>query len=104
MSGGNSGGYIPSPTTKFDCQNGEILTRLSNIDPDVLNQHQVGNVLDVSIIDNSVVVENENGEILGSILHINVSELKECIEGGNDYSAEIIEIINSICRVKISII
>lgn len=102
MSGGSTGGYIPSSKTKFDCDNGIIITLLSTIDIVVLSQHSIGDILIVTLNNNSVVVENGNGEILGSVLHVNVNELRECLEGGNTYSAEIFSIIGTSCRVKIS--
>lgn len=102
MSGGNSGGYMPSIKNKFDCETGVIATLLSSIDIQVLSQHLAGETLIVALSQNSVVVENGDGEILGSVLHANVDELRECIENGNSYSAIIVSIMNTNCKVKIS--
>lgn len=92
MSGsGGGGGYDPPPAVKFDCITSYIKTVLSSINLTVLNKHEVGAILIVSIEGNdTVIVEDGDGEILGSILHANSDDLTECIKAGNVYSAEII--------------
>jgi hypothetical protein len=102
MCGGSSGGYIPSPRAGFDCEIGVITTNVSSVDLNVLATHSVGDILDVLLQDNIVVLENGNGEILGSVLHVNIRELKECIKRGNGYEAVITSINNTQCKVKIS--
>ncbi|UMB53934.1 hypothetical protein MKD41_00280 [Lutibacter sp. A64] len=102
MSGGNNYGYVPTSKSKFECEHGIIITILSTIDVAVLSQHLKGDILIVKLYNKSVVLENGNGEILGSVIHVNVNELRECIESGNNYSAEIVSIIGIACKVKIS--
>ena len=102
MSGSGSGGYEPSVKTNFDCDTGVIITNLSSVDFQILAQHKSGDILSVEIFQNSVIVVNGNGETLGSVLHANVVELRECIELGNIYSAEIISITVTSCKVQIS--
>jgi hypothetical protein len=92
MSGsGGGGGYDPPPAVKFNCKTSYIKTVISSINLAVLNKHNVGTILTVAIDENdTVIIEDGDGEILGSILHLNSDDLVECIKAGNEYSAEII--------------
>jgi len=101
MSGSSGGGYVPSVRTNFDCDTGVILTNLSSIDITVLVRCSIGDILHVRIEHDIVIVEDGNGEILGSVVHANVVELKECIEAGSSYAAKILNITGTSCRVKI---
>jgi len=101
MSGSGSGGYTPSPRTSFDCETGTIITSLSSVNIEALPSHSVGDLLIVEIYKNTIVVVDNNGEILGSILHSNVNELKDCIELGNQYTARITSITETSCTVRI---
>lgn len=102
MSGGSTDGYIPSQKTSFDCETGTIVTNVASIDLSVLSHHKVNDILDVILNNNSVTLENENGEILGSVLHPDVKDLIECLKKGNNYYAQIMLISGTICRVLIS--
>jgi hypothetical protein len=103
MSGsGGGGGYDPPPAVKFNCITSVIKTAVSSINIDVLNKHDVGAILDVNIDNNStVLIEDGDGEILGSILHLNSDDLVACIKAGNTYSAEIIAKTAVSCTVLI---
>ena len=101
MSGGG-GGYIPPVNkNKFDCTVGVITTMLASINVELVAGCSVGDIFNVSIVNNAVVVENNDGEILGSILHELVTALKECIEQGYTYQAEIISLLGLTCKVRI---
>lgn len=102
MSGSGGGGYVPPQRTKFDCENGQIITILSSVDLVVLKKLVAGIVLEVEIGESeSLIVLNANGERVGSIIHPNTSDIIECIKKGNHYDAEIVEINYPACKVKI---
>ncbi|AQX85142.1 hypothetical protein I6H88_19765 [Elizabethkingia bruuniana] len=103
MSGSGSSGYIPPKRTDFDCETSIINTNISSIDIEILKKHKIGDILTITISKNSsLVVENNNGEILGSILHINTSQIIECImERNSKYIATIMNIDSHTCKIKI---
>lgn len=102
MSGSGGGGYVPPQRAKFDCEIGQIITILSSIDYTLLKKLQVGTILEVEIgVNESLVVLNADGEIVGSIVHPNTSDIIECIKKGNHYNAEIVEINYPACKVKV---
>lgn len=101
-SGSGSGGYTPMPSSGFNCIHGVIDTNLVSVDFELLKKYSVGDILNVDMLGKTVVIENNDGEILGSVLHSNLEDLKECIEQGNEYQAEITKILPSVCNVRIS--
>ncbi len=102
MSGSGGGGYVPPQRTKFDCKLSQINTLLSSIDLDVLKKLSVKDILEVEIGDNeALIVIDKDGEILGSVVHINTSDIIECIKKGNNYDATILEINFPVCRIRI---
>lgn len=102
MSGSNGGGYIPPQSTKFDCETSIIRTFVSSIDLEVLAKHCQGDILDVIIGTNdTLLLEDGNGEILGAILHLNTSDIINCINLSSTYEAEILQINNPACKVEI---
>ncbi|TBX69622.1 hypothetical protein EZL74_07020 [Flavobacterium silvisoli] len=102
MSGSGGGGYVPPQRAKFDCDNGQVITTLSSVDLIVLKKLAVGVILEVEIGGNeSLVVIDADGEIVGSIVHPSTSDIIECIKKGNHYEAEIVEINYPACKVKI---
>ena len=101
MSGSGSS-YIPTRSTEFNCDSSVITTTVSSIDLVVLSKHKVGDILEVVLsIKESLVLEDGDGEILGSIVHINTSDIIDCIKKGALYVAEIISINSPACRVQI---
>ncbi|MCU4157455.1 hypothetical protein J1N10_15870 [Carboxylicivirga sp. A043] len=98
---GSSRGYVPTYSSDYECDKGTIVTNLASPDYTVLAQHNVGEILTISILSNNIVVENNNGEILGSVIHEHTEKLKECIAQGNIYSAKIIQLNDYTCKVKI---
>jgi len=102
MSGSGGGGYVPPQRTKFDCENGQIITILSSVVLVVLKKLVAGIVLEVEIGESeSLIVLNADGERVGSIIHPSTSDIIECIKKGNHYDAEIVEINYPACKVKI---
>lgn len=102
MSGSGGSGYVPPQRTKFDCENGQIITMLSSVDLVVLKKLVSGIILEVEIgVNESLIVLNADGEIVGSIVNPSTSDIIECIKKGNHYDAEILEINYPACKVKI---
>ena len=102
MSGSSGGSYVAPQSSKFDCETGVIITTVSSINIVVLNKYRVGVVLDVHLGKNeSLILEDGDGEILGTILHPNTVDIIECIKLGSLYEAEIVFINSPSCRVKI---
>lgn len=102
MSGSNGGGYIPPERTKFDCETSIIRTNVSSIDLAVLAKHKQGDILEIVIGKNeALLIEDGNGEILGSVLHLNAPDIINCIKKGASYEAEIIKINTPTCQVEI---
>lgn len=102
MSGSGGGGYEPPQRTKFNCDTTIIVTDISSIDIKVLNKHVVGDILEVLLGSNdNLILEDGDGEILGAVLHLNTSDIVECIKNGATYNATITIINTPSCRVKI---
>lgn len=102
MSGSGGGGYVPPQRTKFDCETSQIDTLLSSIDLAVLKKLKVKDDLDVEIGDNgALIVISGDGELVGSVVHINTSDIIECVNQGYTYKATIIEINFPACKVRI---
>lgn len=102
MSGSGGGGYTPPQRTEFDCKTGIIRTTISSVNIAVLNKHNTSDILDVELSDNkTLILVDGDGEILGSILHLNTLDIIKCIENGNEYEAEIISITYPACTVII---
>lgn len=103
MSGSGGGGYIPPQRNKFDCETSIIITNVSSINIVVLAKHTVGIFLEVVLGENrEILLEDGDGEILGTILHLNTSDLVDCIDNGAEYEAEIQRINTPACTVKIT--
>lgn len=102
MSGSGGGGYVPPQRAKFDCENGQIITTLSSADLEVLKKLALGTILEVEIgASESLVVINADGEIAGSIVHPSTADIIECIQKGNVYEAEVVEINYPAYKIKI---
>ena len=103
MSGSGGGGYEPPQRTKFDCYTSIINTTVSSLDVKILEKRKAGDILKVVLGRNeSLLLEDGDGEILGAILHLNTPDIIDCIKNGASYKAEIININSPACRVKIS--
>lgn len=102
MSGSGGGGYIPTQSSVFDCENSIITTNVSSINLEVLNKRKIDDLLIVEIgVSESLVLVDGDGEKLGSILHTNTTDIFECIKLGHEYEAVITNITFPACRVKI---
>lgn len=102
MSGSGGGGYVPPQGAKFDCENGQIITTMSSANLVVLKKLGLGIILEIEIGENdSLVIINADGEIVGSIVHPSTSDIIECIKNGSNYEAKIVEINYPSFKLKI---
>ncbi|RXQ90968.1 hypothetical protein EO244_12755 [Ancylomarina salipaludis] len=99
---GSSGSYMPIKRQTFNCISGSIFTEIASANFEVLKLYSVGHIFNVGLLNGKVVIENNDGEVLGSIIHENLQELIDCILEGNEYSAKITSISNYNYKVKIS--
>lgn len=103
MSGSGGSAYVAPQRASFDCNTSVIITDISSIDIDVLNRNSVGNILDVVLNEFDILqLDDNNGEVLGVVLHRNTADIIECIKNGAEYQAEITQINTPSCKVKIS--
>lgn len=103
-SGGNtfSGGFDTSADT---CDSLFIDTFLSSPKEDVIAKIMVGTTLDVGILTISgmaVVGVLFQGQMAGGLASPKVQRLRECIEQGTDYLAEVIQINDGQVRVHVA--
>jgi hypothetical protein len=102
MSGSGNGGYVPPQKTIFACETSTISTTLSSVDLDLLKKLEVGDKLEVLIgARDTLVVNNNDGELIGSIIHGNTSDIIECIKEGTEYEATVLAINFPSCRISI---
>lgn len=104
MSGsGGFGAYELPARAKFDCLSGTVTIKVSSVDLEVLTELSAGDKLEIEISGSgSLVLIDKNGQILGSLMHPNTSDIINCIKEGNDYVATIISIASPTCTVKIT--
>lgn len=77
-------------------------TELRNTDSDILDGINIGDVFPVEVRDGRPCVVDYDGQIIGSILESLGELILDCVEEGNGYRAEIIEIENQRCEVRVS--
>ncbi|WP_459212073.1 hypothetical protein [Aquimarina rhabdastrellae] len=103
MSGSSGGGYVPPQSNSFlDCETGKFSTYVSSIDIDVLKNLNIGDILEVELLSNKIILSNSNGENLGSIINQKNQNLEKCINQGFEFEAKIISIDSPACQVLIN--
>ncbi|WP_143559423.1 hypothetical protein [Sphingobacterium sp. JB170] len=103
MSGsGGFGGYEPPPAAAFNCLSSSITTKLSSVDLALLPNIVIGDILEVEVNDRrTLVVLEGNGVLLGSVIHTNSGDVIACIDAGNSYEAEVVQLTPLTCTVTI---
>jgi len=99
--GGGVGGYEPSIST---CDSLVIETLLSSPKPSVVANLSLGAILLVQTQQSggvTVVVLLYQNEVAGGLASPQVARLRECIEQGTQYQANVISISNGQVRVRI---
>jgi hypothetical protein len=102
MSGSGNGNYIPPQRSYFDCETGVIRISVSSIDVNVLSKHKVGDILKILLgTKDELLIEDGDGETLGAVLHLNTTDILNCIKNGYQFEAEILSINSPSCRAEI---
>lgn len=99
-SGGGGGSWDPPPTV---CDLLDISTQLSSPKAAVIAGLAVGDVLEVALQSGAgtVVVVLSHGQVAGGLASPDVQRLRECLEGGTQYSAVIREINDAQVKVRV---
>lgn len=79
-----------------------IITHIINPKPNLTNQLVMGDVLIVALDSNLVTIQNNQGQIIGTIAPPNIDKLIDCINQGNFYNATITEINGGYIRVQVT--
>lgn len=98
---GGGGGSWEAPST---CENLVIDTQLSSPKPAVIAGIKVGDVLDVTLQQGAgtTVVVMHGGQIAGGLASPQVQRLRECLEGGTVYGAEVTAINGAQVKIRVS--
>jgi hypothetical protein len=102
-SGGGGGGSWDPPPTR--CELLVIDTQLSSPKAAVIASISVGDILDVALRPHDggvLVVVLHNEEVAGGLASPNLPRLRECIEGGTQYAAEVNAINGAQVKVRVS--
>ncbi|MFD2521577.1 hypothetical protein [Emticicia soli] len=101
MSGGGPSAHFSSSGTTDECSNLHLTTKLATPNPDLIANLEIGMILDVTLSNGSIVVVTELGEIVGSVIGRDSVKLKNCMENGYSFSAEILNLNGGSCDVLI---
>jgi hypothetical protein len=100
--GGYGGGFV---STAPSCENLVINTQISSPKMQVIQGITVGTVLEVVIelaSTVSVVVVKHKGHIAGGVASPNVQRLRECIQQGTVYQAQVIAVNGPQVNIRIA--
>jgi len=103
MSGSGGGGWANEPSVDT-CETLRETTTLNSPQKAVINLLNVGNLLNVIVSKQGkavVVLALYQGQVAGTITSSIIQKLAECIEGGHEYVAEVIELQGGACKVRI---
>lgn len=104
--GGSGGGYSDYSTgassPSMDCASLNFETTLLSSNPEILLTLHLRQRLQIRQNQYSAVAQTDAGEPVGSIV-TNVSQLLACMDKGNLYVAEILNIEDGACRVKVTL-
>lgn len=100
--GGNFGGGGGTPP--FNCTNVSIKTNIISPDPNVLKTIHSGDILQVSLqtATGPLIAVTAKGKTLGAIFIKDPTSLIACINNGNSYKAEILNISGGDVQILIT--
>ena len=102
MSGSGGGTWIDQPGD--NCATLSQQTTLNSPNRTVLCQLEKGTVLEVSVnkVGKALTVQAlHNGQVAGTITSSINQRLAECMEEGNEYVAEVMDVQGGACRVHV---
>jgi hypothetical protein len=103
MSGAGGGGGFGAPAGT--CDTLVIDTLLSSPKPDVVALIEVGDVLDVTLADESgttTVVVTKDGAVAGGLAAPMLPRLRQCMLEGTEYAAKVTAKKDALVRVRVS--
>ena len=104
-SGGGGGGGVDTPV--FDCADLVIDTQISSPKPAVIATLKVGDLLEVATQNSAgavVVVLLHKGKVAGGLASPQLHRLRECLNSGTQYRAEVKSINAGQVRVRVEAI
>jgi hypothetical protein len=104
MSGSGGGGGGGGVTPVFDCTSLVIDTQISSPKPAVIGTLKVGDLLDVEARTSAgtvVVVLLYKGKVAGGLASPQLHQLRECLDSGTQYHAEVKSIKAGQVRVRV---
>jgi len=100
-SGGEIGG---APDSSTNCEELVIVTQISSPKQNVVEKLHVGDILEIKLIsenDLSIVTVIHKDEVVGGVVHLDVAQLRKCLNDGFLFNAEIITIDEGQVRIRI---
>ncbi|TXD92830.1 hypothetical protein FUT87_08525 [Mitsuaria sp. TWR114] len=108
MSGSSSsrGSWTDVVVDEISCDRLFIDTQLSSPRADVVDKLSPGDRLDVALDTGrrDVVVVLYRGELAGGLASPNLSRLRDCLNGGTVYEAEVMEVNGGQIRVNVKVV
>ncbi|MDS0786829.1 hypothetical protein OSB94_01845 [Proteus vulgaris] len=107
MSGSGSasfGGLFGQNSSDTLCENIRFTAQLSSPNPTVISQLIVGDIMDIQQTSQhglSLTVAVFNGQVAGGIASPQIQRIRECIDLGTQYIAEVIQINGGQVMVKV---
>jgi hypothetical protein len=102
-SGGGGGGGVPD--TQPSCNDLKFTILVSSPQPAAVAALKVGDVLDIDVAQRGaqvVVRVLQNGTLVGGLAGPDATRLRNCIEDGHDYQAEVLSITGGQVRVEVT--
>lgn len=85
----------------MNCETVNFVTALLSSNPEILEALKIGDLLQVTRGEFSVVVKTAGEEKVGSIV-AHATQLLACMESGHSFIAEVKEILDGVCRVQVT--
>ena len=90
----------------LDCPGLDFLATLASPDPDGVDSLKEGDILDVALIEQAGVtiigVVQSEGKAIGSVVSDRAAQLRECLQRGFTYDAEVASVVGGAVKVRIS--
>lgn len=104
MSGSGGGSFGGSPIDGLQCKDVNIITNIATPNPEVLDSIEIGDYLDIVLRGTTgpIVAVTNAGDVVGSILTMDISQLINCISDGFRYHGKVLSKDGGDCRILIT--
>ena len=89
-----------------DCLGLDFSTTLASPDPDGVDSLKEGDILDVALIEQAGVtiigVVQSEGKVIGAVVSDRAAQLRECLQRGFSYDAEVASVVGGAVTVRIA--